>query len=59
MANKQISKSHKGRKCKYPDCGRVLSIYNHDTHCHVHQDRMWLENGFKEADLTAKKAGDR
>ena len=36
MTAKKILTSHKGRKCKYPDCRRLLSIYNHSPYCHVH-----------------------
>ena len=36
----KILTSHKGRKCKYPGCHRVLSIYNHEVNCHVHLNRL-------------------
>lgn len=40
MSFKKIPTAHKGRRCKYPDCKRVLSIYNHDVNCHVHLNRL-------------------
>ena len=33
---KKIKTSLKGRKCKFPHCKHILSIYNHETFCHVH-----------------------
>jgi len=29
--------SEKGRKCRYPHCKNILSIYNHEDFCHIHQ----------------------
>lgn len=37
---KQLKTSADNRKCKYPDCKQILSIYNHATLCHVHRDKM-------------------
>ncbi len=34
---KQLKTSPDGRKCTYPQCKRLLSIYNHGTYCHVHR----------------------
>jgi hypothetical protein len=37
MASSQkIRVSPKGRKCQFPDCKRMLSVYNHELHCNVH-----------------------
>jgi hypothetical protein len=33
---KKVRTSHKGRKCKFPRCKQVLSIYNHEEYCHIH-----------------------
>lgn len=33
---KKIKASLKGRVCKFSLCKHVLSIYNHETYCHVH-----------------------
>ncbi|MDD2680370.1 MAG: hypothetical protein PHO03_06200 [Candidatus Omnitrophica bacterium] len=33
---KKIRTSLKGRKCKFPHCKHILSIYNHESYCHVH-----------------------
>ncbi len=35
---KAMKTSPENRKCTYPDCSRTLSIYNHDTYCHIHRD---------------------
>ena len=43
MATKKILASHKGRRCRYPKCKRLLSIYNHDNHCHVHLVKLAKE----------------
>lgn len=40
MPIKKISVSHKGRKCKYPKCRKLLSIYNHADYCYVHLGKM-------------------
>lgn len=40
MQTKKIVKSPKGRRCRYPECKRELSIYNHAPHCHIHQNRI-------------------
>jgi hypothetical protein len=34
---KKMKTSYKGRKCQFPHCKHILSIYNHETFCHVHQ----------------------
>ena len=26
------------RRCVFPNCTHILSIYNHDTYCHIHRD---------------------
>jgi hypothetical protein len=33
---KKVKTSLKGRKCNFPHCKHMLSIYNHETYCHVH-----------------------
>lgn len=40
MATAKIIASHKGRRCKFPGCKRMLSIYNHEVHCHVHLGKL-------------------
>ncbi len=37
---KKIKISRRGRVCKFPHCRIVLSIYNHECFCNLHQDRM-------------------
>ena len=32
----QIRTSPNHRKCKYPPCNNILSIYNHEAYCNVH-----------------------
>ncbi|MCX5716188.1 MAG: hypothetical protein NTV07_04925 [Candidatus Omnitrophica bacterium] len=32
----KIRTSNKHRKCKFPHCDQILSIYNHEAYCHVH-----------------------
>lgn len=36
----KVKTSHKGRKCRYPHCKHILSIYNHEAYCHVHLGRV-------------------
>ncbi len=37
---KALKTSAEGRKCKFPHCKCILSIYNHEDYCHVHWDKM-------------------
>jgi len=37
---KTLKTSAEGRKCIFPQCNRLLSIYNHGSYCHVHRDQM-------------------
>lgn len=32
----QIKTSPRNRKCKYPRCKNILSVYNHEAYCNVH-----------------------
>lgn len=50
MATRKILTSHRGRKCRYPKCRRELSIYNHNTHCHVHLNKMTVELQLKTSE---------
>ena len=34
---KALKTSADNRKCIFPDCTHILSIYNHDEYCHIHQ----------------------
>ena len=34
---KKVKTSAKGRVCRYRKCHNILSIYNHELYCHVHQ----------------------
>ncbi|MBN2591237.1 MAG: hypothetical protein JXA96_15340 [Sedimentisphaerales bacterium] len=36
---KTLKTSAEGRKCNFPNCNRLLSIYNHESYCHVHRDQ--------------------
>jgi hypothetical protein len=40
---KLLKTSAEGRICKYPNCRQVLSIYNHQVHCRIHQEKMRVE----------------
>lgn len=37
---KTLKTSPEGRKCTFPRCKRLLSIYNHQPYCHIHQDML-------------------
>ena len=45
MPAKTIVREPKNRKCKYPGCKRLLSVYNHNAYCHADLSKM-----FKSAD---------
>jgi len=46
-AIKKVKTSYKGRKCKYPHCKHILSIYNHEEYCHVHLGQLPHEHRSK------------
>jgi hypothetical protein len=37
---KKLKTSANGRRCTFPHCNHLLSIYNHGAYCHVHRDQM-------------------
>lgn len=37
---KTLKTSADNRKCMFPNCPRILSIYNHDVYCHIHQGEV-------------------
>jgi len=40
MGKKMLKTSAEGRKCMFPHCTHILSIYNHEVYCHIHRDQM-------------------
>ena len=40
----EMKTSPQHRKCKYPDCNNILSIYNHEAHCNVHLKAIFWED---------------
>jgi hypothetical protein len=44
---KPLKTSLDGRKCKFPGCMCILSIYNHEDFCHVHRDKVFQEQKMK------------
>ncbi len=44
---KMLKTSAEGRRCKFPKCNRLLSIYNHQTYCHVHWGQVLPEEKLK------------
>jgi hypothetical protein len=40
---KILKTSREGRKCITPGCHHLLSIYNHQKHCRIHQEQMSVE----------------
>ena len=45
--NKVLKTSPEGRRCKFPNCDRVLSIYNHQPYCRVHCEIVSPKNKLK------------
>ena len=37
---KPLKTSPEGRKCMFPDCKCILSIYNHEAYCRIHWAQM-------------------
>ena len=44
---KQLKTSPKGRKCAFPGCMCILSIYNHEVLCRVHNDKAMNDQKVK------------
>jgi hypothetical protein len=40
---KILKTSPEGRKCMFPNCTNILSIYNHEAYCHIHRDQIAKE----------------
>ncbi|NLH17936.1 MAG: hypothetical protein GX455_15270 [Phycisphaerae bacterium] len=47
--SKILKTSAEGRKCLYPRCKCILSIYNHQGYCHIHLERILQEEKAKAA----------
>jgi len=45
----EIRTSPRHRKCKYPLCKQILSIYNHESYCNVHLGVNFWKNNIKGA----------
>jgi hypothetical protein len=39
----KIKTNKKRRICKFSGCGHILSIYNPETYCHVHQQFTMMQ----------------
>lgn len=37
---KPLKTSVEGRKCIFPECKCILSIYNNEAYCHMHREQM-------------------
>jgi len=42
---KKVKTSVKGRKCKFPGCKHILSIYNHEMYCYIHLNVIYAGQG--------------
>ncbi len=40
----QIKTSPENRRCKYPGCNSIISIYNHEAYCNVHLKATFWED---------------
>ena len=40
---KPLKTSPDGRKCSFPGCKCVLSIYNHEVICRIHREKAFQE----------------
>jgi len=40
---KKLKTSADGRKCTFPRCDHLLSIYNHEPYCHIHREQVSQE----------------
>jgi hypothetical protein len=46
---KMLKTSAEGRKCKYPHCTVILSIYNHQEYCRIHREQMVQQDKTKQS----------
>jgi hypothetical protein len=46
---KPLKTSVEGRKCKFPECTCILSIYNDGVYCRIHQEQMTQSERAKTA----------
>jgi len=44
MKTMQIKTSPENRRCKYPGCNSIISIYNHEAYCNVHLKSIFWED---------------
>ena len=44
--SKKIKPNKKRRVCRFTGCRQILSIYNPETYCHVHQQAAMLKEPF-------------
>lgn len=49
---KMLKTSPDNRKCMFPNCTHILSIYNHDVYCHIHRGQATQAQGQKHKVLT-------
>jgi len=52
MGKKMLKTSANGRKCTFPLCTHILSIYNHEAYCHIHRDKAPQGQGQEPKILT-------
>jgi hypothetical protein len=41
---KMLKTSAEGRRCKFPHCTVILSIYNHEEYCRIHREQVVRED---------------
>jgi len=51
---KILKTSAENRKCQFPNCENTLSIYNHETYCHIHRDNLPMEGKLRSLINPAK-----
>ena len=44
---KMLKTSAEGRKCMFPHCTNILSIYNHEDYCRIHLVQILQEQKTK------------
>lgn len=52
---KTLKTSAENRKCQYPACENILSIYNHQLYCHVHLNNLPIDVRCRTANVNFKK----
>jgi hypothetical protein len=56
---KILKTSAEGRRCTFLNCQRLLSIYNHQAYCRIHQEQLSAEESPNRTGTPENRPSDR